>query len=108
MTIVSELAGRLSAIPLGVTGLLLTYISYYIFRSYWRLHDVPGPFWAKFTDIPRMLWVKKMRAQEIHWEAHEKYGDCVRFGPNMISLSDPAAIPLLYPMRPGFPKVSIT
>lgn len=56
---------------------------------------------AKFTDLQRMFWVKTMRAQEIQQEAHQKYGDCVRFGPNMVSIDDPAAIPILYPKRVG-------
>src|SRR3954467_7649101 len=82
-------------------GVLLIYLCVYLFRTYWKLRDIPGPLWAKFTDLQRMFWVKTMRAQEIHQEAHQKYGDCVRFGPNMVSIDDPAAIPILYPMRPG-------
>ena len=68
---------------------------------------MPGPFWAKFTDLQRVLIVKTGRSHEIHQKAHEIYGDLVRLGPNMVSVSDPNAIPVLYPMRPGFPKVCI-
>ncbi|KAB8073082.1 cytochrome P450 [Aspergillus leporis] len=32
------------------------------------------------------------------------YGPVVRFGPNIVSVSDPRAIPTIYPSRPGFPK----
>lgn len=95
----------LATLALSVAGVLVAALAFSVFRAYWRLRHVPGPFLAKFTDFQRMFWVKTMRAQEIHWEAHQKYGDCVRFGPNTVSLSDPAAIPELYPVRPGFPKV---
>ena len=38
---------------------------------------------------------------------HEQYGDVVRFGPNMVSISDPSVISTVYPMRAGFPKVRV-
>ncbi|OBU01841.1 hypothetical protein VE01_00371 [Pseudogymnoascus verrucosus] len=104
MTVLSDLAGASPSALVALAISLSLYTCYSVFISYWRLRDVPGPFWAKFTDFQRMFWVKTMRAQEIHREAHEKYGDCVRFGPNTVSLCDPAMIPILYPMRSGFPK----
>ena len=94
--------------PVAIASLLLlTYLLYHILQTYWRLRFVPGPFWARFTNLQRVLWVKSRRAHEIHMNLHEKYGDCVRFGPNMVSISDPAAIATVYPMRPGFPKVRV-
>ncbi|OCL02955.1 putative cytochrome P450 oxidoreductase [Glonium stellatum] len=87
-----------------IAGLLALYLFYHIFQTYRGLRDIPGPFWAKFTNLQRIYWVRTMRAHEIHQKAHEKYGDCVRFGPHMVSISDPAVIPILYPMRTGFPK----
>lgn len=86
---------------LGVGGF------FQLLRVYRRLRHIPGPFWAKFTDLQRVLWVQTQRAHEIHQAAHEKYGDVVRFGPNMVSLADPDWIETLYSMRRGFPKVSI-
>lgn len=86
-------------------GMLASYICYHYFSTYMKLRDIPGPFLSKFTDFPRMFWVKTMRGHEIHWNNHEEYGEVVRIGPNTVSLADPAAIPALYPMRPGFPKV---
>ncbi|KAK8115338.1 hypothetical protein PG999_007407 [Apiospora kogelbergensis] len=74
---------------LGVAGILL-----HVARVYWRLGHVPGPFWARLTNIQRIVWVKSGIAHEKHQEAHDRYGDIVRFGPNMISLGDPDWIPL--------------
>ncbi|KAL8722234.1 MAG: hypothetical protein Q9181_007531 [Wetmoreana brouardii] len=85
-------------------SLLLSYLCYRLFRTYRRLKHIPGPFWARFTNLQRVSWVRSKRAHEIHTGLHHKYGDCVRFGPNMVSISDPAAIAAVYPMRPGFPK----
>ncbi|KAA8644051.1 cytochrome P450 [Aspergillus tanneri] len=73
-------------------------------RSYWRLKHVPGPLWARFTNLQRVSWVKTKRAHEIHQATHDHYGEVVRFGPNMVSLSNPAWIPTVYPIRTGFPK----
>lgn len=87
---------------LAIIALIL--LGFQLLRTWWRLKSIPGPFWAKITNFQRVFWVRTGRAHEIHMEMHEKYGDFVRFGPNMISIGDPAAIPTVYPMRPGFPK----
>ncbi|OAL64901.1 hypothetical protein A7C99_4337 [Trichophyton rubrum] len=52
-------------------------------KSYYRLSHIPGPFFARFTNIPRLLWVKSFNAHRIHIDLHKKYGPIVRFGPNM-------------------------
>ncbi|KAL4940636.1 hypothetical protein BDV06DRAFT_230229 [Aspergillus oleicola] len=72
--------------------------------TFWSLSDIPGPFWAKLTNLQRLYWVKTGRAHDIHYELHGKYGSFVRIGPNVISISDPAALPTAFPSRMGFPK----
>lgn len=96
---------RMPSAPVSILGLLLAYLCYHILRTYWRHKKIPGPFWARFTNLQRVRWVLSGRAHEVHQDLHAQYGDCVQFGPNMVSISDPAAIALVYPMRPGFPKV---
>ena len=76
-------------------------------RTWWRLRQIPGPLPAKITNFQRMGWIGTKRAHLILQDMHEKYGDVVRIGPNMVSFSNPKAIPTVYPMRPGFPKVCI-
>ncbi len=102
-----------SLLPPGVTfaakvilGLVISGTVVHLFCVYWRLRHIPGPFWAKFTNVQRVLWVKTGRAHEIHQAVHEKYGEVAQFGPNMVSLANPAWIPTVYPIRPGFPKAS--
>jgi hypothetical protein len=87
-------------------GLLLLYNLIRFVRQYLRLSYIPGPFFASITNLARVSWVKTRRAHEIHHDLHRKYGDFVRFAPNMISVSNAEAIPTIYPMRSGFPKVS--
>lgn len=100
-----ELVSYLPTTTSSALGVLVLYLCCHIFRTYWKLRDFPGPFLAKFSDRQRVYWVKTRRAQEIHQEAHNKFGDVVRLEPNMVSLADPALIPAVYPMRPGFLKV---
>lgn len=96
-----------SPVVLAGIGILASFVAFHIFRSYWRLKNFPGPFWARLTNLSRVQWVRSRRAHEIHMGLHDQYGDCVRFGPNMVSIADPEAIPLVYPMRPGFVKVRL-
>ncbi|KAK4140278.1 cytochrome P450 [Dichotomopilus funicola] len=76
----------------------------HLVRTLWRLRHVPGPLLSKFTDLYRAQLVRTLRSHEIHQGFHDRYGAVVRLGPRMVSVSDPAAIPTIYPMRPGFPK----
>ncbi|KAK7931819.1 Benzoate 4-monooxygenase cytochrome P450 [Apiospora marii] len=90
-------------IPLAA-GLVLTVALLRAFRTWSALRHVPGPFLASFTNLPRSWWVMTGRAHQYHRAAHAKYGDVVRIGPRMVSVSNPDAIPIIYPFRPGFPK----
>ncbi|KAL4932528.1 cytochrome P450 [Aspergillus undulatus] len=89
-------------------ALLLCYAAIHLIRVYWALLHIPGPFWARFTNLQRVSWVTNGRAHEIQQSMHKKYGEVVRFGPNMVSLSIPAGIPIVYPTRMGVPKAPWT
>ena len=65
-------------------------------QSYFRLRSIPGPSWAAWTNYPRLRWVLKGNAHDTHIALHRKYGRLVRFGPNMVSISDPAEISNIY------------
>lgn len=69
-----------------------------------KLRGVPGPVTARFSDVWRF---RAMRSKG--WPArlvalHKKHGKLVRIGPNHISVSDPAAIPIIYSTNPVWPK----
>ncbi|KAI0002159.1 cytochrome P450 monooxygenase [Russula compacta] len=60
------------------------------------LRSFPGPWVAQFSD----LWLGRVarqghRSQVVH-EMHQKYGTFVRIAPNHLSISDPAALQLVY------------
>lgn len=76
-----------------------------LLRQYVRLWHVPGPFWARWSNLPRFFWVLSRRAHEIHIELHEKHGKLVRMGPNMVSVGDPAEIRNIYGITDKFKKV---
>jgi hypothetical protein len=100
--------GRLGAERVLALALVLASVclGFHLFQVYWRLRHVRGPFWARFTNLQRVRWATTGRAHEFHQQAHFKYGEAVRFGPNMVSLANPEWIPTVYPVRPGFPKAS--
>ncbi|KAL8838459.1 MAG: hypothetical protein Q9170_002134 [Blastenia crenularia] len=79
-------------------------IALQLWRTWWRLRNIPGLFPASITNFQRMSWTGTKRAHLILQQMHEKHGEVVRIGPNMVSFSNPKAIPVVYPMRPGFPK----
>jgi hypothetical protein len=101
--------GRLQPLtPMALAGLgllLLCWAFLHQLRVYYRLRHFPGPFVARFTNLQRVFWVQTARSHEIHMQMHNRYGDFVRMGPNMISISDPKLILVVYPIRPGVPKV---
>jgi hypothetical protein len=90
---------------ISATGILV--LAVYLVYPFRKLRGIPGPSWARVTNLPRVGWVRTGRSHEIHQNQHRKYGDVVRFGPNMVSAADPAYIAIIYPMRPGFPKVRV-
>ncbi|KAJ5417582.1 uncharacterized protein N7487_001132 [Penicillium crustosum] len=80
------------------------FIIYRIICTYFSLATLPGPFWSRITNLPRVAWVKSGHAHVFHQRLHDVHGRVVRLGPNTVSVSDPDAIPTIYPTREGFPK----
>lgn len=96
----------LKVLLLWLVTAILVLVVFQSFRTWWRLRHIPGPFLASLTDLYRMSWVWTKRAHLKLQKCHEKYGKVVRIGPNTVAFSDPVAIPTVYPMRAGIPKVS--
>ena len=95
--------------PMGVLipllGILI--LCLWSLNSYILLRHVPGPLMAAFTDLVRMSWILSDRAHEIHIDLHQKYGPLVHFGPNMVSVGDPAEIQMIYRFTGKFVKTNI-
>ncbi|KAM0789779.1 hypothetical protein ACM66B_006632 [Microbotryomycetes sp. NB124-2] len=60
------------------------------------LADVPGPFLAKFTDAWKARESAKGRYVTSLREAHAKWGNVVRIGPNEVSVTAPEDIKTMY------------
>lgn len=79
---------------------------YFLHRRYCsRLRSIPGPFLASMTDLYRLLDALTWKCQENQLALHEKYGKYVRYGPNMVAISDPDAIQVIYAINNKFVKV---
>lgn len=93
----------LEAAGLGLAALLIHYVYNYFTTP---LKDIPGPFWAKFSNIWRL--VDHFNATQIvnQQRLHDQLGSAVRIGPNFVSLSDPDLIKTVYSTRGNFLKVS--
>lgn len=68
------------------------------------LRNFPGPLLAKFTNWYRLLDVAHGRADKTQARLHRRYGPAVRLGPNIISLSDPSLIKIVYRTRNPYQK----
>jgi hypothetical protein len=80
-----------------------------IYNRYgYGITSVPGPFWAPCTDFWRLLVVWGRRPELKHIQLHEKYGPLVRLGPNVVSVSDPEAIRVIYSHTSVYKKASTT
>lgn len=85
-------------VVLAITHLLRRYFNH-------GLNKYPGPFFAKFTDLWRLVDVRKGRADITHVRLHQEHGDVVRLGPNVLSFANPEAVKTIYGLKKGFTKV---
>ncbi|KAI0004697.1 cytochrome P450 [Xylariaceae sp. FL0662B] len=86
---------------LGVVAVVLHYLVSY-FTS--PLKDIPGPFWAKFTNLWRFIDHYNATQPITQRRLHEQLGPAVRIGPNIVSLSDPSLLKTIYSTRGNFIK----
>jgi hypothetical protein len=91
-------------LPIFYIWIVLATVTWYL-RPYLRLRHIPGPFWAKFSNLPRLLWVAGGKAHDVHIAQHRKYGDLVQIGPNVVSVTDPDEIPKIYDFAGKYLKV---
>lgn len=70
------------------------------------LRGIPGPWSARFFNLVRFKLVWAGRAHENYRQLHETYGAIVRTAPNVVDISDPKAIPIIYGINSKYLKVS--
>ena len=69
------------------------------------LRDIPGPWSAKFACLTRFKLIWAGKAHENYRKLHETYGSIVRTAPNVVDISDPNAIPIIYGINSKYYKV---
>jgi benzoate 4-monooxygenase len=80
---------------------------YYIlpyFTTYFPLHHIPGPFFAKFSNTWLAFHSRKRQKYAAVHAAHAQHGTVVRIGYNHISIASEQGIPLVYAHGNGFLK----
>ncbi|EXJ87870.1 hypothetical protein A1O1_04797 [Capronia coronata CBS 617.96] len=73
-------------------------------RWFHPLKNIPGPFWASITSLWYCRAVRCGRGQDYQLPIHKKYGSFVRLTPNLVQISDPAAIETIYGPKHEFIK----
>ncbi|KAJ3553602.1 hypothetical protein NPX13_g10852 [Xylaria arbuscula] len=87
---------------LGILALLLLFSS----TQNDPLSHVPGPWYARWTDLPsKYYWVDGRKAPYIH-DLHQKYGPIVRVGPREVYTADPQIAKTVFRIKNEFPKSS--
>lgn len=78
----------------------------YLLKNHFNngLNKYPGPALAKVTDWWRFIDVYGRRPDITLQKLHEKNGDIVRIGPNVLSFADPKALKDIYGLNKGFIK----
>lgn len=85
--------------------LLAALVVHYIRNKYYNgLNKYPGPRLAAYTNWWRFFDTLNRHAEHTHLKLHEKHGDIVRLGPNVLSIADPRAIKTIYGLNKGMTK----
>lgn len=79
---------------------------FYIFSSLVTsgLQDIPGPVFAKFSNLWRLVETWKGHYERVVQDLHRRHGNVVRVGPNVVSLADPDVIESIYGVKADLPK----
>jgi benzoate 4-monooxygenase len=87
-------------------ALLAVPLLYYLlpYLRNWSIRDVPGPFFAKFSNLWLLLQARQGKRYLSVDQAHKKYGRLVRIQPNHVSVADDKAIQQIYGHGNGFLK----
>lgn len=105
MAIISE---ALISIWSHLPAILVTLTLFHFTRNYLKpgVTTIPGPLLAKLTNLWRFIDVANGRAEVTLYNLHQKHGDYVRLGPNVVSVRNLDALKTIYGINKGYQKVS--
>ncbi|KEF59855.1 uncharacterized protein A1O9_04703 [Exophiala aquamarina CBS 119918] len=95
---------------LVVVGATLSFLCVTLFQKSKRagLSHIPGPFIARYTNLWAVYVTWKTDREDnrvsLNRTLQERYGDVIRTGPRNVSVTDPAAIPVIYGVRSRLDK----
>jgi hypothetical protein len=70
------------------------------------VRQLPGPFFAKFTDLWRTYYAYRGELFKKQQELQKRYGDYVRIGPKTVLISESDVFQEVLGAKGEFPKVS--
>ena len=100
-----DLPSRTLLAVLGAFFVLLIAKGFYNKFHSEHLRSIRGPTLAAYTQYWRVYDVWTGRAHKNAIALHKKYGKLVRIAPHVVSVSDAAAIPVIYGPNEQFTKV---
>ncbi|OQD65538.1 hypothetical protein PENPOL_c006G06945 [Penicillium polonicum] len=105
MAIISE---ALISIWSHLPAILVTLALFHFARNYLKpgVTSIPGPLLAKFTNLWRFIDVANGRAEVTLYNLHQKHGDYVRLGPNVVSVRNLDALKTIYGINKGYQKTN--
>lgn len=94
-----------TAIMFIILLLAAVYILFQITKSLLSpLRSIPGPFWARFSNLWYFNRLRKGRFEHENIALHQEYGPIVRLGPNHYSISDATSVKKIYGPGSKFAK----
>jgi hypothetical protein len=98
----------LEPVPIVFAALFLAIAAIY-YRTAHKvgLCSLPGPRLARYSNLWRLRNGASGQAPRNFQDLHKTYGKVVRTGPNHVSISDPAIIPIIYGVSSKFIKVCL-
>lgn len=95
-----------SSLVLVPAGFIFSLLAFRLMANYFTpgLRTIPGPFWARLSDLWRFIDACKGKHEQTIARLHDQYGPVVRIGPKCISVADPAAIDLILGFKANLDK----
>jgi hypothetical protein len=90
----------------ALTFIVVTAVSYQRTAGKIGICTLPGPRFARYSNIWRVWNARSGRAPQNFQKLHREHGKVVRIGPNHVSISDPALVPVIYGVSSKYIKVS--
>ncbi|KAH7310529.1 benzoate 4-monooxygenase cytochrome P450 [Stachybotrys elegans] len=81
----------------AVTTLFIASALYNVY--FHPLRKIPGPFWAKASEIPSWYHAAHGKRHIWLWQLFQIYGNTIRVGPNLVLFCDPEAYSAIYNMK---------